>query len=292
MAQVSTAFERSGTATLIMVAGMMFIPLGDTFAKLLIAATPYSVELIAWSRFVVGAALALPVMALMGRWKGITKWFVPACILRGTLVATAIFLIITSLSTIPLALSFGAFFIGPGVATLLTWLLLREQVRPIEWVSIALGFVGVLLVVQPGADFEIGFFYALGAGVMYGAFNTATRWTRPVGPPLAQLAGQLVVGAIVLTPMVMDELSYVEVQEPWLLLGSGIASAIGNLLAIIAYGMARAAVLTPLIYTQLISATALTYWVFEDELGTLSLAGLAVILLAGLMPRLLRNRNS
>ncbi|MEM1365237.1 MAG: DMT family transporter [Pseudomonadota bacterium] len=284
--------ERNGAASAIMVAGMLFIPLGDTFAKLLIAATPYSVELIAWSRFVVGAALAVPLVVLLRRWHGATRWFVPACILRGSLVATAIFLIITSLSTIPLALAFGAFFIGPSVATLLTWLLLRETVRAVEWASIAFGFVGVLLVVQPGVDFEVGFFYALGAGIMYGAFNTATRWTRPVGPPLAQLAGQLMVGAIVLTPLVLDELTFAELQAPWLLVGSGVASAIGNLLAIIAYGMARAAVLTPLIYTQLVSATALTLLVFrEDELNVLSLIGLGVILAAGLMPRILRQSN-
>ncbi|MEO0497092.1 MAG: DMT family transporter [Pseudomonadota bacterium] len=276
----------------LMIAGMVLIPVGDTFAKLLIAATPYSVELIAWSRFVVGAALALPIMLVMRRWTGITRWFVPACVLRGALVATAIFLIITSLGTIPLALAFGAFFIGPGVATLLAWLVLREEVRFIEWMSIAFGFVGVLLVVQPGADFDIGFFYALAAGVMYGAFNAATRWTRPVGPPLAQLTGQLLVGALILTPMVMEELTYVELQEPWLLLGSGVASAIGNLLAIIAYGLARAAVLTPLIYTQLVSATALTIWVFKDELNILSLFGLGITLLAGLMPRLVRRKTS
>ncbi|MEN0088525.1 MAG: DMT family transporter [Pseudomonadota bacterium] len=284
--------ERPGLAAGLMIAGMMFIPLGDTFAKLLIAATPYSVELIAWSRFVVGAALALPLVLILGRWRGLTRWFVPACILRGSIIALAIFLIITSLSTIPLALAFGAFFIGPGVATLLTWLMLREQVRPIEWASIAFGFVGVLLVVQPGVNFEIGFFYALAAGVMYGAFNTATRWTRPVGPPLAQLAGQLVVGTIVLTPLVAEELQFIELQEPWLLLGSGVASAIGNLLAIIAYGMARAAVLTPLIYTQLVSATALTFWIFKDQLNALSLVGLAIILVAGLLPRLVRRSTA
>jgi drug/metabolite transporter (DMT)-like permease len=271
---------------------MMFIPLGDTFAKLLISATPYSVELIAWSRFVVGAALALPLVLFMGRWRGTTRWFVPACALRGTLLAMAILLIITSLSTIPLALTFGAFFIGPGVATVLTWLLLREPVRPIEWGSIALGFAGVLMVVQPGVNLEVGLIYALASGVMYGAFNTATRWTRPVGPPLAQLAGQLVVGAIVLLPLAWAELQFVELQEPWLLLGSGVASAIGNLLAIITYGMARAAVLTPLIYTQLVSATALTFWVFRDELNTLSLVGLGVILLAGLLPRLVKQSKA
>ncbi|MEO0636688.1 MAG: DMT family transporter [Pseudomonadota bacterium] len=270
-----------------MVAGMMFIPLGDTFAKLLIAATPYSVELIAWARFVVGAVLAVPIALGIGHWKGVTRWFVPACILRGTILASAIFMIITSLNTIPLALAFGAFFIGPSVATLVAWLLLKESVRTIEWLAIAIGFLGVVLVVQPGRDFEIGFLYALGAGVMYGIFNAATRWTRPVGPPMAQLAGQLVVGAVVLSPIVFEELQYVELQEPWLLLGSGVASAIGNLLAIIAYSMARAAVLTPLIYTQLISATALTILVFHDELNTASLVGLAIILLAGLLPRLI-----
>lgn len=267
-----------------MMTGMMFIPLGDSFAKLLLQAVPYSVELVTWARFAVGAVFVVPLVFLLGKWRGTTRYFLPAALLRGGLLTMGIFLIISAVTTIPLALAFGAFFVGPGVANFLVHFVLRERVRPIEWISVAIGFVGVLLVVQPSATMDTGILYALTAGVCYGAYNAATRWTRSVGSPIAQLAGQLVAGALIVLPFVWEELQYVELDQPLLVLGSGLSSALGNLLAIIAYGMVRAALITPLIYTQLLSATALSVFLFGDQIDATAMFGLAVLFLAGLLP--------
>jgi drug/metabolite transporter (DMT)-like permease len=268
----------------LMMTGMMFIPLGDSFAKLLLQAVPYSVELVTWARFAVGAVFVVPLVFLLGKWRGTTRYFLPAALLRGGLLTMGIFLIISAVTTIPLALAFGAFFVGPGVANFLVHFVLRERVRPIEWISVAIGFVGVLLVVQPSATMDTGILYALTAGVCYGAYNAATRWTRSVGSPIAQLAGQLVAGALIVLPFVWEELQYVELDQPLLVLGSGLSSALGNLLAIIAYGMVRAALITPLIYTQLLSATALSVFLFGDQIDATAMFGLAVLFLAGLLP--------
>jgi drug/metabolite transporter (DMT)-like permease len=268
----------------LMMTGMMFIPLGDSFAKLLLQAVPYSVELVTWARFAVGAVFVVPLVFLLGKWRGTTRYFLPAALLRGGLLTMGIFLIISAVTTIPLALAFGAFFVGPGVANFLVHFVLSERVRPIEWISVAIGFVGVLLVVQPSATMDTGILYALTAGVCYGAYNAATRWTRSVGSPIAQLAGQLVAGALIVLPFVWEELQYVELDQPLLVLGSGLSSALGNLLAIIAYGMVRAALITPLIYTQLLSATALSVFLFGDQIDATAMFGLAVLFLAGLLP--------
>lgn len=275
-------------AAVLMIVGMLCIPLGDAFAKLAMESTDYSAPALTWARFVLGAALVVPLAFALGHFRGADRRFWGAQAVRGTLLCGAITCIITAERQVPLADAFGAFFVGPVVATILARFVLGEIVRRLEWVAVAGGFVGVLLIVKPGFAMAPGIVWALAAGCFYGAYLTATRWARSVGPALGQLAGQLCFGALLLTPFVWTEMASLGLQAPGLLFGSGVASAIGNLLAIMAFGFARAATLTPLAYTQLISATALGWLVFTDRPDAVTAFGLAVVLVAGLSPLLAR----
>lgn len=271
-------------AAVLMIVGMLFIPLGDAFAKLAMESTEYSAAGLTWARFVLGAALVVPLAFALGHFRGADRRFWVSQAVRGALLCSAITCIITAERQVPLADAFGAFFIGPVVATILARCVLGEIVRRLEWVAVAIGFVGVLLIVKPGATMAPGIVWALAAGCFYGAYLTATRWARTVGPALGQLAGQLCFGALLLTPFAWTEMMSLGLQVPGLLFGSGVASALGNLLAIMAFGFARAATLTPLAYTQLISATTLGWLVFSDRPDTVTAFGLAVVLVAGLSP--------
>jgi len=282
--QSTRSDERVLKAATLMIVGMLFIPLGDAFAKLAMESTDYSAPALTWARFVLGAILVVPLALALGHFRGADRRFWLAQAVRGTLLCSAITCIITAERQVPLADAFGAFFVGPVVATILARAVLGETVRHLEWASVAVGFAGVLLVVKPGFAMAPGIVWALAAGCFYGAYLTATRWARAVGPALGQLAGQLAFGALLLTPFVWTEMMGLGLQAPDLLFGSGVASAIGNLLAIMAFGFARAATLTPLAYTQLISATVLGWLVFADRPDTVTAIGLAVVLAAGLSP--------
>jgi len=267
-----------------MVAAMTLIPLGDAFAKLASGVTTYSPAAIAWARFALGAALVLPIALFAGVMTGLDTRFWTAQVIRGALIASTIVCIITAVSMVPLPDAFGAFFIGPAIATVLAHLVLRELVRGIEWAALAFGFVGVMLIVRPGWGMAEGQLWAISAGLVYGGYLTATRWAAPVGPPLAQLAGQLCVGAVLLLPMAIGELDFAYPQAPGYLFGSGVSSALGNLFAIMAFGMARASLVTPLVYWQLVSATVLGISIFGDVPDALTSAGLAIVIAAGLSP--------
>ncbi len=267
-----------------MTLGMMFIPLGDTFAKLASEATDYSGTTLAWARLLVGAMIAVPLAIATGRLGGLQASFVRAQVVRGAFFTGTIVCIITAVGMIPLADAFGAFFIGPAVATLLARLILAEPIGRIEWLAVTLGFIGVMMIVRPSVSMEQGQLWALAAGVFYGCYLTATRWAKSSGHPLAQLAGQLCVGTLLLTPFAVSEFASVGVQAPSLLLGSGLSSAIGNLLAITALGLARSALLAPLVYCQLVAATALGYAVFGHLPDAVAALGLALIVASGLSP--------
>ena len=272
----------------LMVFGMMFIPLGDSFAKLATEATTYSPAMLAWARFALGAALFLPLAVLTGNFRVHTKRFWFAQLVRGGLFSGGITSLITAVSAVPLADAFGAFFIGPAVATILARFVLAEPVHRLEWIAICLGFVGVMLIVKPGGQMAPGILWALLAGCFYGGYLVATRWANTVGPPLGQLAAQLCVGMLLLTPFALMDMKAFDLQAPALLFGSGFASATGNLFAIMAFARARAGTLTPLVYAQLISATFLGWFIFADSPDMASAIGLAIITIAGFSPLLVK----
>mgnify|MGYP002652508719 CR=1 FL=1 len=146
---------------------------GDTAGKLLTGAGVQPL-FVAWSRFALAALLLFWMLGLgpagLGR---LLDW---RLILRAALIVGAIASILTALRTEPIANVFGAFFIGPIVAYVLSALLLGESVSWARTVMLALGFAGVLLVVRPGGEMGTGMIFAVLAGTLYGSYLAATRW--------------------------------------------------------------------------------------------------------------------
>ena len=67
-------------------------------------------------------------------------------------------------------------FSSPLFATLVSTLLLKEAVGPARWAALLVGFCGVIIVTNPGADtFQIGALFALANAVLYGSVTAAVR---------------------------------------------------------------------------------------------------------------------
>lgn len=271
----------------LMLLAMTLIPAGDTAGKLL-GAAGVAPTFTAWSRFALGAVMILPFtlrimpLSLLGEWR---IW------LRGLLLAGGILSILTALKTEPIANVFGAFFLGPILAYLLSAWLLREGFSRLRLILLAVGFVGVMLVVRPGFGMTAGLGYAVLAGLFYGGFLTTSRWLAEVAPPGALLLSQLTVGALALAPFGLTALPAFDPVIAALTFGSALGSMLGNLFLILALRLAPASALAPFVYTQLIAATALGWIVFATLPDALTWAGLAVLLVSGLATVALRERR-
>ena len=261
---------------------MLLLPAGDAIAKHLGSVSPYGPEFLAWSRFAIGAIALLPIAIALGVFRSLSLLFYVQQAIRGALVAAAISLILRSLETTPLANAFGAYFIGPSLATLLAVLLLRERATRFEWFAVGIGFIGVLLVVQPSAEMHLGILWALLGGACYGGMLVATRWSAGNGPPFAQLVAQFSFGFVFLFPLGAAEIvTHGLHQFDWLVLMC--ACSLGaNIFSILALRSAPAAYLAPVVYFQIVSASTLSVWVFDDAIDGLALVGLVVIVMAGL----------
>ena len=266
-----------------MAVGMVFIPIGDSIAKYLSNITPYSPGFLAWSRFMVGSVMILPVALLMRGFNGLPPFFYLQQAVRAALIASTITLIITAVSLSPVAEAFGAFFIGPALSVVFSVWFLKERASLLEWLSVALGFVGVLLVLQPRGEISEGLLWAAAAGVCYGGFLVATRWAARSGPPIAQLAVQLVLGFLFLLPIAVRDLMDTGLVAPLPLLAMGMTSAAANYLSIMGLARASAAFLAPVIYLQLVAATVIGLFFFNENINPMAACGIVLIMLTGLL---------
>ncbi len=278
------------TGIALMALAMVLLPAGDAVAKHLTAITAYGAGFLAWSRFIVGLALVAPAAAAGGQLRGLGPMFLLRQALRGGLVAGAITFVINAVKTAPLADVYGAFFVGPTAAIVMARLLLHEPVRPREWVAVLLGFAGVLLIVRPTGAISPGLVWALASGLCFGGFLVATRWSAGTAPPLAQLTGQLFFGFAFLAPLGIGDLLRLGIEAPGWLVAMALFSAFANLLQLFAVRHAGAVVLAPVVYLQIVAATAFGWALFGDSPDGWTFAGLGVILLAGVFRMPLRRR--
>lgn len=276
-------------SAIIMAVAMLSIPLGDAAGKLL--GSSYSVEpiFIAWSRFLLGTIFIL--LLLVGNkinFKLMLDWRIW---LRGSLVTGCIYSILTALSTEPISNVFAAFFIGPIVSYFGSALFLGEEISFKRTIFLFIGFCGVLLVVKPGVNISAGMGFAMLAGVFYGGFLITSKWLAHLADSKTLLLSQLLVGSIFLLPGGLQSIPSFNLDIALLVFLSAAASALGNLLLIMANQREDASKLAPLVYIQLIAATIYGALIFNTIPDGISLIGLSLLLVSGFASFISINRK-
>lgn len=264
--------------------GMLLIPLGDAAGKLM-TNSGISPLFVAWTRYGVGIVFLAPFVLQKKALRLLKDWRIWV---RSAAHVLTIITILTALSTEPIALVFGAFFLGPMVSYILSIWLLKEDGNWQRIVLLLIGLGGVFLVVKPGFGMTPGLGWALLSGVFYGMFLTASRWVAPLGRPVHLLLSQLLTGTLILTPFSLTAMP--ETIPYGLVTWSAVASMLGNLLLVLAYARAGASTLAPFVYVQLIGATFYGVVFFNTWPDWISGIGIAVIFCAGTATLFLRKR--
>ncbi|MEX0350335.1 MAG: DMT family transporter [Paracoccaceae bacterium] len=154
------------SAAMLMIAAMAIIGVIDNYIVVL-------AEFIGlWQFHVTRTLVALPLIAGLsllglGGLRPLRYW---AVLLRAILLATAMMFYFAALGFMPIAQALAGLFSSPIFVLLITALALRKPVGPWRIGAVLLGFVGILLVLQPDPnafDYRMliplcgGFFYAL-----------------------------------------------------------------------------------------------------------------------------------
>lgn len=277
-------FKRSGIspftlAALIMGIGIAGIPLGDTAGKFMFLHTTVEPVFIAWSRY--GLGIVLVWLAYAGRGFDFSVMKDWRLWLRAFFVTTAVFLILNSIATEPLANAFAAFFIGPIFAYFGAAIFLKEKITWFRTITLIIAFIGVLIAVRPGASMSYGLIYALMGGCFYAAFLVSTRWLSGVTSPRMLLLSNLIMGTLFLTPWGVSSIPEIDSKMVGLILWSSAASAIGNMAIVLSSSLVDSSRIAPLIYMQVIYATLFGIVLFGDFPDNWTWVGLAVLVSSG-----------
>lgn len=273
--------SRQGGAILLIVLTTLSFALLDTATKHATQLAP--VLMLLWFRYLFQAVVTL---ALRFPRQGLQLFVTPNPkfqALRGVLLLTTSFCSFFGLQHLPVGEFTAIVMLSPLVATALAALVLKNRVHHFRWALMALGLMGVLLVVRPGGQvFGWALLFPVVLVVTYAWFQVLTsRLSGDENPYTTQFFTGLV-GALVMSPVVVFvwETQALLNHWPWFL-ALGFLGTFGHLMLIRAFNRASAVVLSPYLYTQIAFATLAGWLAFEHVPDALAWTGIAVIAASG-----------
>ena len=254
-----------------------------------------------FSRTVMAMVLLLALVPVMGLRLRPRSW--RAVVARSAIHGIGILIYFGALAFLPVAIVAAGLFTAPIFVLLISWLAYGQHIGPFRIAAVALGFLGVILVLGPSAlsGASLAAVLPVAAGLMYAMGNIATRRWCAGESAETLLAGFFValgvLGALGMAVLWLLPLPVPEGADGFLLRGmvwpSGVflwwtfVQAAGSLLGvglmIRAYQIADAGRVSVLEYVILPASAFWTWAIWGDTLSGMAWAGMALIVAAGML---------
>jgi len=286
--------------------GVLAISVNDMLIKFLSGG--YPLHQMVFVRSAIGICFSLILVQIEGGWHILrteTPWLHA---LRGALIVVSNMTFFAALAVLPLAEATALFFVAPLLITLLSIPILGEKVGPLRIGAVAVGLMGVVVMTRPwerGDAREVSmliYLLPVAAALTYALNQILTRLlgVRSRASAMAvyiQLAFILVsLGFWAVAGdgrhaeglrnesliFLLRAWVWPEGRDIWLFLGLGLNSAIVGYCLASAYRMADAATVAPFEYVGLPLAIFWGWAVWGDLPGPVVIAGISLILGAGL----------
>jgi drug/metabolite transporter (DMT)-like permease len=201
---------------------------------------------------------------------------------RSTLGLLSMALAFEALILLPLAEATAINFTVPICATILSFLILKEDVRMHRWAAVVIGFLGVLVVARPGGSLPIlGLAVALAAAVGSASVTVTLRHLQR-SENIVAIVFWFAVAGIVAGGAMMPFFGSAHGARAMLIVAlGGIFGGIGQLL-MTASLRAPVSVVTPFDYLQIVAATAYGWLLFSDVPTINTVMGAALIAASGI----------
>ena len=262
----------------LMLLAMAILPLIDVLAKFL-GQAGLPILVVVWARALFGAAMTLPfALATEGAraLRPAQPWHHLA---RAVLLFAATWCFFTALKYLPIADTLAIFFVNPLIVTLLSALVLHETVGPRRWAAVAVGFVGTLIIIRPGmVEINPGTVLALLAGTSLGSYFVMTRQIAGKADAKVLTFQTNAIGAALLTLVLPFVWQMPEARQWLMLVGVGMIATFGHILITKAYEQAEASLLAPLAFTEIVMATLVGWWFFDDLPDRWTVLGVSILI--------------
>lgn len=221
----------------------------------------------------------LPV-AVHGGWVSLRTEKIGLHILRaatGTACWYALFLAITMM---PLTNAILLTFSAPLWMPVIAWAVFRQKSSTATWIGAAVGFAGVVFVLQPQHNqFNVGTLFALAGALLLAIALMSVRWLGATEPMPRILFYYFLLSTVMVAPIAAVEWQPV-VPRAWIyLIGIGFSQLLAQVFIVLAYRYASSVKLGPFIYATIVF-TALIDWAVWDRPPTLFVI-LGILLVVG-----------
>ena len=291
--------DRPMAGILYLVFGLGVLITQDVIMKLL------SDEYPVWQFGVIRSIVAVSIISLVLIITGKTKQFRPnrlgLLITRGILTFFGFTFYYLAIAAVSLAEAASIFIVAPLILTALSAPLLGEKVGARRWIAVAMGFIGVLVIVRPGfGAMQPALLIALGSPICYALMLAITRKIGPADTGatvtlynMAVFGLASVVGSLVLLffePLSSQDPSLSFLTRDWamptkihmaLMAATGAVTALGHWCSAQAYRMTPASLLSPFEYTSFVWAVILGFLIWGHLPGALTFAGAAIVVFSG-----------
>ncbi|WP_417725249.1 DMT family transporter [Salipiger sp.] len=205
-------------------------------------------------------------------------------ITRGAAAVTSACLFIFALRYVPLADATAVTFIAPFIVTILGAVLLREPVGIRRWLAVGAGFIGMLIVIRPGAGvFHPAIFFVVLAAFVFSARQLLSRMVSGDDSIATTVSYTSITAALLISiPLPFVWVTPDHASTYLLAFGMTVGAALGESLIIRALDVAQAVVVTPVHYSLIIWGTLYGYIVFADLPDAWTFLGCAIIVASGL----------
>lgn len=283
------------------IAAAFFFSVNDVLIKFL--SSSYPLHQVVLIRTLVGLTVLMSVVAFLpGKYAQFRSRRLGVHILRGLCVVFANMAIFLALAAMPLADVVAIFFVSPLIITAFSVLFLGEYVGPRRWAAVAVGLVGVLVVMRPGTSaFQPASLLPLAAAFGYATLHILTRRIRVTEGAVAmtfyiQITFLIVSTAIGLSlghgryagtgdaslDFLLRAWIWPAPADFWVFLTIGCASTGGGYCISQAYRLCEAGLAAPFEYVALPLAIMWGLVVFGDWPDLQTFAGVGLILASGL----------
>jgi drug/metabolite transporter (DMT)-like permease len=190
---------------------------------------------------------------------------------------------VMAFSLMPLAGAIAINFSAPLWSALLSVVWLKERAGRARWTALLVGFAGVLIVADPGADsLTLGASFALANAVMYGSVTVAVRGMTATESTNTLLMWQMVIIAVMHSFLLLFGWRWPTPADAAMLALSGVANALAQYLWTRALHLAPAAAVSPFYYFLLVWALVIGFVAWGDVPTVGLLAGSAIVVASGL----------
>jgi len=285
--------NRIGLGILLMGITSFLFSTQDALSRYL--ATEYNVFMILMIRFWLFTAFAV---LWASRQKGGLKRAVASNrpltqLARGAILSVEIIIMMFAFITIGLVNTHAVFAIYPLLVTALSRPFLGERIGWRRWLSVAVGFVGVIIILNPrDLTFNALSLLPLAAAALFATYGVLTRLVARHDHSNTSLLYTAFSGMILTTAIGVFHWEPMTLEGwGWTLLLCAIA-IVAHLMLIIAYEMAEASTLQPFAYLQLPFAIAYGVIVFGDGVSNNVMIGALIVIGAGIFAFMRARRRS